>query len=140
MTKINTDGSTSARVNGWEVPPPYVENSELRVTNHVQFLSTWTEIPTNELTITGQEEINRFKQMNYCAYHLSCLYQQAIQSGGAKRQYDEWMQRYCDLKQYLINLNVGLVYDMMNRSRFNLDHDDMSSDWFFCFTESSRCI
>lgn len=137
MTRISTREVISVHTDGWELPPPYVENSELQKMDHIQFLSTWTEIPINVEAISNQEETIRFKQLNYCAYYLSCIYQKAAQVGGLEEQYTEWLQRYYDLKQYLINLNVGLVYDMMNRSRFTLDHDDMSSDGFFALLRAT---
>lgn len=137
MTRISTREVISVHTDGWELPPSYVENSELQQTDHIQFLSTWTEIPINVEAISNQEETIRFKQLNYCAYYLSCIYQKAAQVGGLEEQYTEWLQRYYDLKQYLINLNVGLVYDMMNRSRFTLDHDDMSSDGFFALLRAT---
>ncbi|MBN2562773.1 MAG: sigma-70 family RNA polymerase sigma factor [Phycisphaerae bacterium] len=77
------------------------------------------------------EETLLFKQLHYCGYRLSKLYKSADRGpiSRAKRGYAKWVQRYHQIRKRLIEANLGLVYDLVGRSRFDsLDRDEMSSE------------
>jgi len=91
----------------------------------------WTELPVDGTRIDRNEEVLRFKQFQFCAYRLSRLYRRAVKSFRATiaDEYPTWFARYHNIRQRLVDANLGLVYDLIGRTRFNiLDRDDMSSE------------
>lgn len=133
MRRVVTKASKSTRIAGWLHPPPYIMNNELRrsATERTLFVD-WVDPPVwDDGRLSPAEEVLRFKQLHYCAYKLSRLYQQAIKSfrPSIHREYALWVNRYHSIRQRLIDANLGLVYDLIGRSRFNLlDRDEMGSE------------
>jgi RNA polymerase sigma factor (sigma-70 family) len=82
--------------------------------------------------LSTEEEVLLFKQLHYCGYRLSKLYQATDHDGptaSVRRQYREWVQRYLLIRTRLVEANLGLVYDLIGRNRFdNLDRDDLNSE------------
>jgi len=132
MSKVVTEPSVSVYVEGWESPPPYMDNPYLRTIKSSQFLENFV-LPE---TIGSTEEIARFCDMNYCSYYASNFYQKVSQVGGSQKEYMEWIERYNILKLSLLTKNMGLVYDMISKSRFDLDYNDMQSDGTYALLRS----
>lgn len=132
MRRIVTRASRSQRIAGWLHPPPYIMNPELKHRSIAETLfRDWTDPPWETGRVSHCEEVLRFKQLHYCAYKLSRLYQQAVRSyrPTINKDYARWVARYHAIRQRLIDANLGLVYDLIGRSRFNmLDRDEMASE------------
>jgi RNA polymerase primary sigma factor len=132
MRRVVTKPSKSTRIAGWLHPPPYIMNAELkRASTEGALFDGWTDLPRNAGRIDHREEVLRFKQLHYCAYRLSQLYRQAVKSyrPSINKEYAKWVERYHNIRQRLIDANLGLVYDLIGRSRFNmLDRDEMASE------------
>lgn len=132
MRRIVTKASKSQRIAGWLHPPPYIMNAELKRSGTERALfENWTEPPWGTGRVNHAEEVLRFKQLHFCAYRLSQLYQKAVKSyrPAINKEYARWVNRYHAIRQRLIDANLGLVYDLIGRSRFNsLDRDEMASE------------
>lgn len=117
----------------WPTPPPYVRNAELsRTSMENKLFSEWDVTGAGEGRLIAAEETFHFKRLHFCAFHLSRLYRKAERSPRAtrvQREYAKWMERYHAIRERLIEANLGLVYDLIGRSRFStLDRDEMSSE------------
>jgi RNA polymerase primary sigma factor len=113
-------------------PPPYITNVELHA-RHVEdrLFADWPGAAAGSGRLRPDEETLLFKQLHFCGYQLSRLYKAADRSvpSGKKRAYATWAQRYHQIRTRVVEANLGLVYDLIGRSRFdNLDRDDMSSE------------
>lgn len=132
MRRVVTKSSNSTRIAGWLHPPPYIMNAELRRARIEETLfADWIDPPWDTGRINHQEEVLRFKQLHYCGYKLSRLYQAAVKSNrpSIQKEYGRWVFRYNAIRQRLIDANLGLVYDLIGRSRFSsLDRDEMVSE------------
>lgn len=116
----------------WMQPPPYITNGELR-TRHIehQLFANWPGHAAGSGRIGVETETLLFKQLHYCGYQLSRLYKAAERSfsSAKKREYFFWARRYHQVRTRLVEANLGLVYDLIGRSRFdNLDRDEMTSE------------
>jgi RNA polymerase primary sigma factor len=107
-------------------------NPELRRRNvERKLFATWPGPAAETGRITPEEETELFKQLHYSAYRLSRLYKAADRSltPALKRAYSKWVDRYNQIRTRLIEGNLGLVYQLIGKTRFsNLDRDDMSSE------------
>jgi len=107
-------------------------NAELkRASTERNLFADWSELAIKSDRITRDEEVLRFKQLQFCAYRLSCLYQRAVKSVRTTihTEHTLWTDRYRAIRQRLIDANLGLVYDMIGRSRsYMLDRDEMTSE------------
>jgi RNA polymerase sigma factor (sigma-70 family) len=132
MLRVTTKASHRRALKSWMSPPPYIMNEELRWAGTEDHLfRDWPGPSTGAGRIAADEETLLFKQLHFCGYRLSKLYRAADKapSPKIKRSYAEWVQRYHQIRTRLIEGNLGLVYDLIGRSRFdNLDHDEMSSE------------
>ncbi|MFO0971896.1 MAG: sigma-70 family RNA polymerase sigma factor [Phycisphaerae bacterium] len=136
-----TRTSKSSRISGLLHPPPYIMNAELRrVSAEETLFADWTDPPVwDSPRLSPREEVLRFKQLHYCAYKLSRLYLRAIKSfrPSLQREYARWVARYHTIRQRLVDANLGLVYDLIGRSRFrNLDRDEMGSEGMMALLRS----
>lgn len=113
-------------------PPPYIMNAELRRPGtEAKLFRDWPGPSIGVKRIKPDQETLLFKQLHYCGYKLSKLYESAGHgpTGGIKRSYNKWVQRYHQVRRRLTEGNLGLVYDLIGRSRFeSLDRDEMSSE------------
>jgi len=132
MRRVTTEPSDRKALQDWMVPPPYVNNAELRrKSTETKLFADWPGPVDGSGRVTPDEEILLFKQLHYSAYRLSKIYKAAHRQrrAGQKREYNKWVQRYSRIRTRLIEGNLGLVYDLIGRSRFeNLDRDDMVSE------------
>lgn len=132
MRRVTTTPSERKALKSWLVPPPYIMNVELKRRNIERLLfSDWPGAAAGAGRLTPVEEILIFKQLHCSAYRMSKLYTSAHRKNPAalKREYSKWVQRYNQVRTRLVEGNIGLVYDLIGRSRFaNLDRDEMSSE------------
>jgi len=116
----------------WMQPPPYITNVELRARRiEDRLFADWPGPAAGTGRIGVDEETLLFKQLHFCGYQLSRLYKAAERSFSSvkKREYFLWAQRYHQVRTRLVEANLGLVYDLIGRSRFdNLDRDEMTSE------------
>lgn len=132
MIRVVTKLSDRKALRDWMRPPPFIMNAELskRGTEERLFAS-WPGAAAGSGRLSYDGETLLFKQLHFCAYRLSRLYRAAHRNPTAthKRQYGLWEQRYHQVRARLIEGNIGLVYDLIGRSRFaTLDRDEMSSE------------
>lgn len=133
MRRIVTKRFDHGAVAKWPLPPPYIRNPELaRPATERRLFSEWDISGPGEGRLAADEETFHFKRLHFCAFHLSRLYKRAAKrprSVLAQREYGKWMHRYNRIRDRLINANLGLVYDLIGRSRFGtLDRDEMCSE------------
>ncbi|MFQ5411453.1 MAG: sigma-70 family RNA polymerase sigma factor [Phycisphaerae bacterium] len=132
MIRVTTQPSTRPAMQDWMIPPPYIMNAELgRRATEGRLFREWPASVECNGRLTPSEEILLFKQLHYSGYRLSRLYQSASRRMTAriKRNYSEWIQRYHRIRTRIVEANLGLVYDLIGRSRFEtLDRDEMASE------------
>jgi len=114
------------------LPPPYVMNDELRRRGiERRLFAEWPGPVVGAGRVTPDEEVLLFKQLHYCGYRLSKLYKTAHRGAKriSRREYGKWLDRYHRIRTRLTEGNLGLVYDLIGRSRFeNLDREEMTSE------------
>ncbi len=132
MLRVTTKLSNRQALQDWMSPPPYIMNVELRRRDiETRLFSEWPGPAGGAGRITIDDETLLFKQLHYCGYRLSKLYRTAHRQPTAalKRSYSRWVQRYSQIRSRLVEGNLGLVYDLIGRTRFdNLDRDEMTSE------------
>jgi RNA polymerase sigma factor (sigma-70 family) len=133
MLRTATEASKRKTLKNCMCPTPYVMNNELRHRRTESLLfKDWPREARGNGRVNTKEEVLLFKQLHYCGYRLSKLYQATDHDGPAasvKRRYSDWVQRYNLIRTRLVEANLGLVYGLIGRSRFdNLDHDEMISE------------
>jgi RNA polymerase primary sigma factor len=132
MLRITTKPSHKETLKSWMRPPPYVTNAELKARNTAaKLFADWPGPAVGSGRLQPHEETLLFKQFHFSAFQLSRLYRAADRSEatGRKREYSMWVERYHRIRTRLIEANLGLVYDLIGRSRFeNLDRDEMTSE------------
>lgn len=132
MLRVTTKPSNRPSLKDWIIPPPYIMNAELRrPTTEKKLFKDWPGPTIGSGRVTPAEENLLFKQLHYCGYRLSKLYKAAQKRATAsiKRQYGKWVQRYDQIRTRIIEANLGLVYDLIGRSRFEtIDRDEMVSE------------
>jgi len=132
MLRVTTELSNRKALESWLRPPPYIMNDELRRKDIDRVLfADWPGPVEGTGRVSPTEEVILFKQLHYCGYRLSKVYKAAHKKPTAalKREYGLWVQRYNQIRARLIEGNLGLVYDLIGRTRFNnLERDEMSSE------------
>ncbi len=132
MIRVTTKVSSRPALQDWMVPPPFVTNAELRrPSTETRLFRDWPGPAVGAGRVTPQEEVLLFKQLHYCGYRLSKLYKSAHRriTPKVKREYSKWVDRYNQIRTRLIEANLGLVYDLIGRSRFeSLERDEMTSE------------
>ena len=107
-------------------------NAELRrPTTEKKLFQDWPGAVDGSGRVTPAEESLLFKQLHCCGYNLSKLYKRAHKrvTPSIRREYSKWVQRYNQIRTRIIEANLGLVYDLIGRSRFeSLDRDEMTSE------------
>lgn len=114
------------------IPPPYVANEELRGRQVEQRLfADWPGPAEGSGRVTPEEETLLFKQLHYCGYALSKIYRAAHRDPkpSLRKRYALWLHRYHQIRSRLTEGNLGLVYDLIGRTRFeNLDREELTSE------------
>jgi RNA polymerase primary sigma factor len=115
------------------IPPPYIMNDELRRRGtEARLFAVWPGPAAGTGRVRYDEETLLFKQLHFCGYMLSKLYRSAHRetvTPRIRREYSQWTQRYNQIRTRLTEGNLGLVYDLIGRSRFeNLEREEMTSE------------
>ncbi len=133
MLRIATKASKREALKDWMRPSPYIMNDELRHRwTEARLFQDWPSAARGVGRLSVEEEVLLFKQLHYCGYRLSRLYKVMDRHGSTasvEQRYGEWIQRYHLIRTRLVEANLGLVYGLLGRSRFdNLNRDEMSSE------------
>ncbi len=132
MIRVTTKVSNRPALADWMTPPPFVTNAELRRPSaEGKLFRDWPGPAVGTGRVTPAEENLLFRQLHYCSYRLSKLYKSAHRrlTPKVKREYSTWVDRYNQIRTRLIEANLGLVYDLIGRSRFeSLERDEMTSE------------
>lgn len=133
MLRITTETSERPALKEWMRPPPYVMNDELRQAGaEKRLFKDWPGPSEGTGRLRPDEETLLFKQLHSCGHRLSELYRVASNDGlrgSIKQRYGHWAQRYHRIRARLIESNLGLVYDMISRCRFEvLDRDELTGE------------
>lgn len=132
MIRVETKPSSRPALRDWVIPPRYVMNPELRrPSTENRLFGDWPGPVDASGRLTPDEETLLFKQLHYTGYRLSKLYRSAHRriTPSIKRAYAEWVQRHGRIRTRVVEANLGLVYDLIGRSRFDtLDRDEMTSE------------
>jgi len=133
MLRVTTKRSDRRALKDWVIPPPYVMNDELRRRGiEEKLFAIWPGPAAGAGRVLFAEETLLFKQLHFCGYMLSKIYKSAHRDAATpaiKRAYAKWTDRYNQIRTRLTEGNLGLVYDLIGRSRFeNLDREDMTSE------------
>jgi RNA polymerase primary sigma factor len=85
-----------------------------------------------------EDELLAFKRMHFSASMIKrSLRKRSLTPQGRTREMNRWRARYEDLRDSLVNHNMGLVYEMLRRSRFrNVDQDDLLSEGLMALLRS----
>src|SRR5262249_465708 len=120
MLRVTTQLSNHKALESWLRPPPYIMNEEMRRRNfEARAFAGWPGAGMGTGRLTPVQEIVLFKQLHFSAYRLSKIYRAAHKKHtvALKKQYGMWVQRYNQIRARLIEGNLGLVYDLIGRSR-----------------------
>lgn len=133
MLRVTTKVSKQEKMKDWLTPPPYIMNEELRRPGtEKRLFKDWPASSEGTGRLPHEQETLLFKQLHYCGYRLSHIYRTASHeraTTSVKRGYAEWVERYNHVRSRLVEGNLGLVYDLMGRTRYDsLDRDEMSSE------------
>ncbi len=132
MLRITTKPSDRRALRSWMNPPPYITNDELKRRGIEDVLfANWPGPALGSGRVQHDEETLLFKQLHYCGYRLSRLYRAAHKNprSVSPRTYTKWVERYNLIRTRLTEGNLGLVYDLIGRSRFEaLDREEMTSE------------
>src|SRR5262245_19309236 len=132
MLRVTTKKSDRRALKGWMTPPPYIMNSELSLRSAEKNLfAEWPGAAEGVGRLTPAEENLLFRQLHFCGYFLSKVYKSANKTPTvtSRKLYAKWVQRYHQIRTRLTEGNLGLVYDLIGRSRFeNLDREEMTSE------------
>lgn len=132
MLRVTTKQSDRRTLKRWMTPPPYITNAELKKRGIEEVLfANWPGPAAGSGRLRPDEETLLFKQLHYCGYRLSKLYQSAHKDprSVSPRRYAKWVDRYHLIRTRLTEGNLGLVYDLIGRSRFEvLDREEMTSE------------
>ena len=132
MLRVRTVKSNQKALESWTTPLPYVMNAELRQRNIEKTLfADWPGMAVEVGRVNHQQESLLFKQLNYCGHKLSQLYRAAQRkvTSRLKRDYAKWTKRSQLIRSRLTEANLGLVYQMVGRSRFdNLEREEMNAE------------
>lgn len=132
MIRITTRPSDRRALKRWMTPPPYITNPELKQRGiERELFAVWPGPAARTGRVLPSEETLLFKQLHYCGYRLSVLYTRAHRRAGSvtPREYNLWVDRYHQIRTRLTEGNLGLVYDLIGRSRFELlDREEMVSE------------
>lgn len=132
MLRVTTKLSDRRALKSWMTPPPYITNVELKQRGlEDRLFAVWPGPAAGSGRLRHHEETLLFKQLHFCGYRLSKLYKSANRAPSAtiRRHYGLWVQRYHQIRTRLTEGNLGLVYDLIGRSRFeNLDREEMTSE------------
>ena len=85
-----------------------------------------------------EDEILAFKRMHLSAHMMERTERRRSLSPDAKASHvDKWRARYDELRENLVTNNMGLVYEMLRRSRFrNVDPDELLSEGLMALLRS----
>lgn len=98
----------------------YRPNAERRYTAGIEELINATG------RLTPDEERTLFEALNYVAFSAN---RAAASSGARRRRAIHWRRLHERIRDRLVSANLGLVYDLVRRSRFkNIDTDELVSD------------
>ncbi len=132
MLRVTTKPSDRRALAGWMIPPPYVANDELRSRGVEQRLfANWPGAAEGSGRVTFEEETLLFKQLHFSGYALSKIYRAAHRdpTPSLRKRYALWLHRYHQIRSRLTEGNLGLVYDLIGRTRFeNLDREELTSE------------
>lgn len=133
MLRVTTKPSDRRALRDWMIPPPYIMNDELRRRGtEARLFAVWPGPAAGTGRVRYDEETLLFKQLHFCGYMLSKLYRSAHRetvTPRIRREYSQWTQRYNQIRTRLTEGNLGLVYDLIGRSRFeNLEREEMTSE------------
>lgn len=132
MLRVTTQLSDRRALRSWMNPPPYIMNVELKGRGiEEELFADWPGPAVGSGRVTHSEETLLFKQLHYCGYRLSKMYRAAHKSprSVSPRTYTKWVERYNQIRTRLTEGNLGLVYDLIGRSRFEaLDREEMTSE------------
>lgn len=132
MRRVTTQASHKSALRDWMVPPPYIMNAELKKSaTENRLFADWPGSVEQTGRLTPDDEVLLFKQLHFCGYKLSALYTQAGKrpTKTLREEFFKWVNRYNLIRTRIIEANLGLVYDMIGRTRFEvLERDEMTSE------------
>lgn len=98
-----------------------------------RLMAGFDELVRGSGRVSPDEEERLFKALNFCAYAVN----KAVKKGASKRTVMRWRHKHHDARDRLVRANVGLVYDLVHRSRFrNIEHDEMVSESMFTLLQA----
>lgn len=132
MLRVTTKVSDRRSLQKWMAPPPYIMNPELKHRGiEDRLFENWPGPAEGTGRVAYSDETLLFKQLHYCGYRLSKMYKSEHRTpkSVSPRAYAKWVARYHQIRTRLTEGNLGLVYDLIGRSRFDaLDREEMTSE------------
>lgn len=132
MRRITTTKSNKPTLSDWTTPPPFVMNRELsRPSAEARLFAEWPHLSRDPLRLSTDEEVRLFKQLHYCAWRMRQVYRAAEKqcTRARRREFNEWAMRYERIRSHLTETNLGLVYDLIGRTRYRmLERDDLRGE------------
>ncbi|MHC4441201.1 MAG: sigma-70 family RNA polymerase sigma factor [Planctomycetota bacterium] len=120
--------SQSDRINPdqlWYVPDPRLRTKA--TANKAVGVAEWVTSKQPPGDEPGEEEL--FIAMHTCAYRAG---KRSRKQRITAKERDNWIRRWQDIREYIVEKNLGLVYSMIGRfGSKKLDEDDVLSDAMF---------
>lgn len=113
----------------------YVSHSYLRskdAVNDATRLATWINSGGDWDSQPPEEAL--FRGLHTCAFQAS---RKGGEKGVSQSMRNRWAQRWLDIREYIVELNIGLVYTMLKKVGTNdADEDDLLSEGLLALTRA----
>jgi RNA polymerase sigma factor (sigma-70 family) len=119
-------------------PPRFISHDELTQRGTAQRLFKPSSDPPATGRLSHQAELVLFKRMQYCGYRMSKMWDRLDRlNKQEQRRYLELNRQYTDIRERIVEANMGLVFDLLGKTRFkNADFDEMRSEGLMALLRS----
>ncbi len=119
-------------------PPRFIDHQELSERGVVHRLFRTSDDPPQEGRLSRQEEVLLFKRMQYCGYRMSKMWDRLENlTAVEQKRYLKWYKQYNEIRARVVSANMGLVFDMLSKSRFrSADFDELRSEGLLALLRS----
>ncbi len=111
-------------------PPRFVIHDELTQRGSAQRLFKRSIDPSPKGRLSYADELVLFKRLHYCGYRLSRMWDRLEQLNKEEQaRYVTWYKQYADIRERIIDANMGLVFNLLGKNRFkNVEFDELRSE------------
>lgn len=119
-------------------PPRYIAHKEITAPHSVNRLFKPSSDPPESGRLSHAEELVLFKRLHYSAYRMSKMWDKLEQlSTQDQERYVNWFKQYTEIRDRLVDANLGLVFNLLGKTRFTtVDRDELRSEGLMALVRS----